>query len=78
MADETRDLFSPTFWAARSNVSQQIFAGAHSNVGGGYPERGLSDAALEWMLANLQSAGLALDRTQVRPQLAAEPARSGP
>ncbi len=24
-ADETRDLFSPTFWAARSNVSQQIF-----------------------------------------------------
>ena len=72
-ADETRDLFSPTFWAGRSNVSQQIFPGAHSNVGGGYPERGLSDAALEWMLANLRSAGLALDRTLVRPPLAPNP-----
>jgi len=45
-ADETRDLFAPTYWAARAGVEQRVFAGAHSNVGGGYPERGLSDGAL--------------------------------
>jgi uncharacterized protein (DUF2235 family) len=57
-ADETRDLFSPTFWAERADVLQQIFPGAHSNVGGGYPERGLSDIALAWMIDNLQAVGL--------------------
>ena len=54
-SDETRDLFSPTFWAAREGIIQEIFPGCHSNVGGGYPERGLSDCALDWMLANLNT-----------------------
>ncbi len=72
-ADETRDLFSPTFWAARDKIDQQIFPGAHSNVGGGYPERGLSDAALDWMLNNFQAVGLVLDRTKIKPPLAPDP-----
>jgi uncharacterized protein (DUF2235 family) len=52
-ADERRELFTPTFWAQRDGVVQEIFPGGHSDVGGGYAERGLSDCALEWMLAQL-------------------------
>jgi hypothetical protein len=34
----------------------------HSNIGGGYPEHGLSDATFLWMMAQLDSHGLlALD-----------------
>jgi uncharacterized protein (DUF2235 family) len=69
-ADESRDLFSPTFWATRQGVIQQVFPGCHSDVGGGYPNRGLSDGALDWMLTQLQGVGLACDRTKLRPPLA--------
>lgn len=72
-ADETRDLFSPTFWAARAGVVQQIFPGVHSNVGGGYPERGLSDGALDWMLGQFQSVGLTCDRDRIAPPIAGNP-----
>jgi hypothetical protein len=72
-ADETRDLFAPTFWDGRDGVLQAIFPGSHSNVGGGFPERGLSDAALEWMLGELETVGLTFDRTKVAPPIAANP-----
>jgi len=72
-ADETRDLFSPTYWAARAGVVQEIFPGVHSNVGGGYPERGLSDVALDWMLQKLQSVGLACSPANVHPAVAPDP-----
>jgi hypothetical protein len=36
--------------AAGSNVEQVWFVGAHSNVGGGYADTGLSDIALKWMI----------------------------
>ena len=71
-ADETRDLFAPTYWADRAGVIQQVFPGAHSNVGGGYPERGLSDGALEWMLKNLETAGLVCDRTHLNPAISVD------
>ncbi|HZC16002.1 MAG TPA: DUF2235 domain-containing protein, partial [Caulobacteraceae bacterium] len=67
-ADESRDLFSPTFWAERAGVVQQIFPGCHSDVGGGFPHRGLSDGALAWMLTQFASVGLTLN-----PPLAANP-----
>ena len=72
-ADETRDLFSPTYWAERAGIVQEIFPGSHSNVGGGYPERGLSDGALEWMLANLETAGLVCDRSKIKPMIGINP-----
>ena len=34
------------------------FAGAHSNVGGGYPKQGMSLVALEWMMQKAKEAGL--------------------
>ena len=65
-ADEMRDLFSPTFWAARNQVVQQVFPGCHSDVGGGYPNAGLSDAALQWMVANFATVGLKCDTKLVK------------
>jgi uncharacterized protein (DUF2235 family) len=61
-ADEWRDLFSPTYWSDRPGVIQHIFPGTHSNVGGGYPERGLSDGALAWMLEQMEALGLPTNR----------------
>jgi hypothetical protein len=58
--DERRRAFSPTTWvirkgrsADRKNVQQVWFAGAHSNVGGGYGQTGLADLALIWMIARV-------------------------
>ena len=65
-ADEMRDLFSPTFWADRPQVVQHIFPGCHSDVGGGYPNAGLSDTALEWMFDHFAAVGLDCDRTLVK------------
>ena len=73
-ADESRDLFSPTFWTDRPQVVQHVFPGGHSNVGGGYPERGLSDGALDWMLAQMAGVGLACDRGRINPPIQANPA----
>lgn len=47
--DEQRTDLTPTLWEARRNVTQWLFAGAHADIGGGYPlgiESGLSDDAL--------------------------------
>lgn len=69
--DETRMKFAPTFWeAARESpgaptedarVKQVWFEGAHSDVGGGYRETGLSDTALLWMAREAHHAGLVFD-----------------
>jgi hypothetical protein len=51
--DEMRASFSPTLWTqihSRPTVKQLWFPGVHCDVGGGYPEKGLSDGALEWMI----------------------------
>jgi uncharacterized protein (DUF2235 family) len=73
-ADETRDVFAPTYWTNnRTGIIQDIFPGSHSNVGGGYPERGLSDGALAWMLDKLQLAGLRFDIQNIVPPLAPDP-----
>lgn len=55
--DEARMLFTPTLWNPRNGVEQVVFPGAHSDVGGGYAEHGLSDGALQWMIAGLQQHG---------------------
>jgi uncharacterized protein (DUF2235 family) len=67
--DERRKPFAPTLWEvpdadARERgpgrVQQVWFAGVHSNVGGGYPDTGLSDLALAWMYERVASCGLVL------------------
>lgn len=59
--DDERHSFSPLLWdesgETEGRVSQVWFAGAHSNVGGGYPKQGLSLVALDWMLTEAERAG---------------------
>lgn len=69
--DETRLKFAPTFWEATEGspggsteddrVKQVWFEGAHSDVGGGYRETGLSDTSLLWMAREAHDAGLVFD-----------------
>ena len=58
--DERRRDFPVTRWVARKDVEEVWFSGCHSDVGGGYPagETGLSDLALDWMMARLRSQGV--------------------
>jgi uncharacterized protein (DUF2235 family) len=59
--DEHRRPFVPTFWTIakgqqpKGHVEQTWFTGAHCNVGGGYPDHGLSDVALVWMIARVKA-----------------------
>ncbi len=70
--DEIRTSFMPSLWeypkqipgkpvepAARW-IEQAWFRGVHSDIGGGYSERGLSDIALKWMLDKATEKGLVL------------------
>lgn len=64
--DEHRKPFRPSIWdqSAKANgqVLEQVwFAGVHSNVGGSYPDTGLSDITLLWMTSKLKACGLAID-----------------
>lgn len=60
--DEARRAFPATAWLCDpleptegQTIEQVWFAGAHSNVGGGYSESGLSDLALLWMMARIET-----------------------
>ncbi|MQA21936.1 T6SS phospholipase effector Tle1-like catalytic domain-containing protein [Rugamonas rivuli] len=55
--DEQRVDFTPSLWAkGQKRITQCLFPGAHSDVGGGYKESesGLSDGALIWMQQQLE------------------------
>ena len=65
--DERRKNFAPTLWtrprkpagpkgALKQTFEQVWFAGVHSNVGGGYPDCGLSDIAFLWMASKAAAA----------------------
>ena len=63
--DERRAPFEPALWMYKpkpgQTIEQKWFCGVHSDVGGGYPERGLSDITLDWMIGKAKGAGLAFD-----------------
>lgn len=75
--DEGRYTFEQSPWKGmpkdKQRVEQVWFAGAHSDVGGGYKESGLSDIAFQWMAEKAAGCGLMLsteylsDRTKVNP-----------
>lgn len=63
--DEKRKKFSVSLWdesalAPGQNVLQVWFAGVHSDVGGWYQDRDLSNIPLFWMLENAENHGLRL------------------
>ncbi|HWI41259.1 MAG TPA: DUF2235 domain-containing protein, partial [Verrucomicrobiae bacterium] len=58
--DEERVDFTPTLWSPREKkqIRQILFPGAHSDVGGGYAECGLSNGGLQWMIDQLKTVGV--------------------
>lgn len=73
--DEMRQSFIPTLWTGVENradtVKQVWFPGVHSDVGGGYADTALSDAALCWMIEEARALGLEFH--DVGPQLKSDP-----
>jgi uncharacterized protein (DUF2235 family) len=69
--DENRKQFAPTLWTGQPALGQTIeqrwFAGAHSNVGGGYADDGLSNIALAWMYQKAAACGLRLAPLPFKP-----------
>ncbi|MGH6960847.1 MAG: phospholipase effector Tle1 domain-containing protein, partial [Dongiaceae bacterium] len=63
--DERREPFEPTLWSWKpkegQTVEQMWFCGTHSDIGGGFLKRGLSDIPLQWMIDKAQGTGLAFD-----------------
>ncbi len=71
--DEHRSKFPVSVWdegakTDHQTIEQVWFPGSHSDVGGGYPERGLSDLALEWMFEKAAAAGLRLTQRRLEPE----------
>ncbi len=65
--DEKRADFPPYLWdeteeVAGQTIEQIWFVGVHSDVGGWYDERGLSNFALQWMLAKASACGMEIDK----------------
>src|SRR5262249_13760482 len=56
--DDHRASFAPLLWHEQpgdaSRIAQVWFAGAHSNVGGGYPKQGMSLVALDGRLSEAE------------------------
>jgi uncharacterized protein (DUF2235 family) len=79
--DEKRGPFGPTLWQKPKGerlkqraVEQVWFPGVHSNVGGSYPDAGLSDVALLWMIRRVQAhTGLAFDERYIAAQVKPDP-----
>jgi Uncharacterized alpha/beta hydrolase domain (DUF2235) len=68
--DERRKPFRPSVWDRSPNAKSQIleqmwFAGVHSDVGGSYPQTGLSDIPLLWMMKKIELCGVAIDHSCV-------------
>ncbi len=63
--DERRREFPATLWsgppAAGQEIEQVYFTGVHCDVGGGYPETGLSDITLSWMMGKAKALGVDFD-----------------
>lgn len=60
---EHRMEFTPTLWEKKADapadqrLEQVWFSGVHADVGGGYPQAGLSDITLRWMIDKAERYG---------------------
>jgi uncharacterized protein (DUF2235 family) len=74
--DEKRGPFRPAMWNADTpgqRVEQVWFAGVHCNVGGGYPNAGLSNSAFHWMVDRARECGLAFNDAWIAEHLRPNP-----
>jgi uncharacterized protein (DUF2235 family) len=78
--DERRGPYVPTLWTLKANASllagqsvlQVWFPGVHSDIGGGYPDKGIGNITLDFMLKQAARRGLLLDPGQPTPPLKLE------
>ena len=68
--DEKRKSFQDALWYQQADSKNQIleqvwFAGAHSDVGGGYLEHELSDVPLKWLLEKAQKYQLSFGTVEM-------------
>ena len=67
--DEHRRDYDVCLWDPPAEPEQKLeqgwFVGAHCDVGGGYPDRRLSDTTLRWIQDHASALGLALSAVQV-------------
>lgn len=69
--DDERPTFRPVLWSEvrkddngdetpvnEKQLTQVWFSGVHANVGGGYPDDGLSQVTMQWMMDEAQERGL--------------------
>lgn len=77
--DERRRSFQPNLWIGEptngQTIKQMWFSGVHSNVGGSYRNRGLSNIALKWLTDQASQHGL--EFTKQIAALQPEPAQKG-
>lgn len=72
--DEHRKAYDSVLWTenpGNAELEQRWFAGAHANVGGGYPDDLLPDLSLRWMLEKAFERGLHLGTREggaIRPE----------
>lgn len=61
--DELRQDFEPTLWSPKAGIDlrQVWFAGAHTDIGGGYADRSLGNHAGLWMAREAEACGLAFE-----------------
>jgi uncharacterized protein (DUF2235 family) len=63
--DERRREFPATLWTGETAQGQTLeqvwFAGVHCDVGGGYPDTGLSDITFSWMMGKAEALGVEFD-----------------
>ncbi len=64
---EDRAAFAPNLMNKRKGITEVWFKGNHANVGGGYPETGLSDITLKWMIQNATKCGLKFNPISLHP-----------
>ena len=65
--DEKRSKFRANLWdppAPHQDIQQVWFSGVHSDIGGSYPETGLSNIALRWLIHEAENEGLLVDQDQ--------------
>lgn len=79
--DEKRRHFKATKWNKQGKsrgqvLEQRWFVGVHSNVGGGYPQTGLSDIALEWIVDKALDCGLEMAEIRTSPDVMQGPQES--
>ncbi|KUI64818.1 hypothetical protein VM1G_00297 [Cytospora mali] len=73
--DEPRPPFSPSIWErgaanrGMTNLRQVWFPGSHSNVGGGWPDQGIANVTMAWMMDQLTTVGVEFDAGSLRRML---------